>query len=515
VWLSRTKAIAKYAVRAAWIVSASLMVFARQAHADRGIALWTNHFNGPANGEDQPNSLVLDTAGSVFVAGGSRGIGSGIDYAIVKYSNSGIPLWTNRYNGPGNGNDEAFVLAVGNNGDVFVTGRSEGTNNVTDFGTLAYSSLGVPLWTNRYDGPANQSDLATDLAVDKTGNVFVTGSSFGNGTYFDYATIKYSAAGAPLWTNGYNGSALLSIDFANALAVDGNGNVFVTGSTTGGGASFSDYLTLAYSNGGIPLWTNLLDGDNGLAIEVDGNNNVIVAGLSSNGGTMDPTVVKYSNAGARLWTNALGGPPAGGSVSLALDKSGNVLISGFTANGTSYDRIIAKYSADGVPLWTNRFKGPEDFFTVQGNAIAVDIAGNVFVTGSSTNDSGNYDFVTVAYSGAGAALWTNHYNGFGNGADIANAIATDAEGNVYVTGRSVGSGGNFDFATIKYSSSIPSILLNSQRLNNQLVLSWTNAGFSLQSAPAVSGTFTNIPGAASPYTNSITGFQRYFRLKGN
>jgi hypothetical protein len=87
---------------------------------------------------------------------------------------------------------------------------------------------------------------------------------------------------------------------------------------------------------------------------------------------------------------------------------------------------------------------------------------------------------------------------------------------VFVTGTSTGFGGNFDYATIKYSSSIlPPPHLDFQNLNNQLVLSWTNSAFSLQSAPSVSGTFTNVPGAASPYTNAITGAQQFFRLEAN
>ena len=49
--------------------------------------------------------------------------------------------------------------------------------------------------------------------------------------------------------------------------------------------------------------------------------------------------------------------------------------------------------------------------------------------------------------------------------------------------------------------------------NKQLVLSWTNSGFSLQSASSIAGTFTNILGATSPYTNPITTSQQYFRLK--
>jgi hypothetical protein len=67
----------------------------------------------------------------------------------------------------------------------------------------------------------------------------------------------------------------------------------------------------------------------------------------------------------------------------------------------------------------------------------------------------------------------------------------------------------------RISSTIQSPHLDFQLLNNQLVLSWTNAGFNLQSAPVVTGPFTNLPGATSPYTNALTGPQQFFRLISN
>src|SRR5260221_247018 len=79
------------------------------------------------------------------------------------------------------------------------------------------------------------------------------------------------------------------------------------------------------------------------------------------------------------------------------------------------------YSAAGVPLWTNRYDAAHA--NDQANAVAVDGSGHVFVTGFSQSSaiSGSEDFATIAYSGAGAPLWTNRYNGPGNGNDRASA----------------------------------------------------------------------------------------------
>jgi len=73
----------------------------------------------------------------------------------------------------------------------------------------AHAQGGVPLWTNRYDGPVHGSDSATAIAVDRSGNVFVTGDSWNGRSNDDrskdYLTLKYSSAGVPLWTNHFEG----------------------------------------------------------------------------------------------------------------------------------------------------------------------------------------------------------------------------------------------------------------------------------------------------------------------
>ena len=90
---------------------------------------------------------------------------------------------------------------------------------------------------------------------------------------------------------------------------------------------------------------------------------------------------------------------------------------------------------------------------------------------------------------------------------------------MYVTGASDGNhttGTTYDYATIKYPSSMPSpIRLIAQIVGNQLVLSWTNAAFRLQSAPAVQGDYSDVSGAISPHSTGFSGTQRFFRLKAN
>ena len=79
----------------------------------------------------------------------------------------------------------------------------------------------------RYDGPAISTDQATAIAVDGSGSVYVTGRSYGSGPDYDYATIKYDSSGQQQWVARYDGPD--SNDEATAIAVDGSGNVYVTG----------------------------------------------------------------------------------------------------------------------------------------------------------------------------------------------------------------------------------------------------------------------------------------------
>lgn len=424
---------------------------------------WVQRYDGPGSGSDCATAMGVDPNGNVYVTGDSTAnCGLCTDWATVAYSSSGLPLWTNRYNGPGNFNDCARAMAVDASGNVIVTGWSDSGESGYDYATIKYSSAGVPLWTNRYSGWARGQDYARAVAVDASGDVAVTGSS-DDGGGLDYATIKYSYAGMALWTNRYGGLENYH-DMATALTVDGDGNVIVTGSSYNG--ADNDYVTIKYSSNGVPLWTNRESGPaNGMdaarVVAVDAGGNVVVTGaFAARTGRLDYATVKYSSAGVRLWINHYNGPGNGDDMpcALAVDARGDVVVTGYSASTNVFPGDEAyttiKYSSAGAPLWTNRYHGPgkgED----RASAVAVDAGGSVYVTGRSTGGGGARDYATIKYSSVGLPLWTNRYNGPGNGPNTARALAVDVRGNVYVTGPSTGIGGEFDYATIKYAPPVP------------------------------------------------------------
>ena len=490
-----------------------LVLFPALMRAETAVQAWVQRYNGPGNGWDEANAVVVDGSNNVIVTGYSRVTGTNSYYVTIKYSSDGVPLWTNRYNGPENGWDQASAVVVDSSNNVIVTGQSGGSGSSADYLTIKYSSAGVPLWTNRYNGPGNgyNSDYAYAMAVDGSNNVIVTGQSGGSGSSADYLTIKYSSAGVPLWTNRYNGPGNDS-DWASAVAVDGSNNVIVTGSSAAnaGDPVNYDYATIQYSSAGEPLWTNRYNGpangdEGAYAMAVDGSNNVIVTGCSYGGGSYyDYATIQYSSAGVPLWTNRYRGPgnSDGQAWAVAVDGSNNVIVTGYSCNSGRVNRDYAtiKYSSAGEPLWTNRYNGPgngDDY----AKAVAVDGSNNVIVTGYSYNGA-DYDCATIQYSSAGVPLWTNRYNGPGNGDDYPNAVAVDSNNSVIVTGFSIGSGtafGAFDFATIKYVCVPSPVMTGLQRTNGTFHIRVDEV---LQPGTLVIEASTNLAGWAAIFTNT-------------
>jgi len=418
---------------------------------------WVARYNGTGNGGDSGSDLAVDAEGNVYVTGGSKGSGTSYDFTTIKYDSDGNLLWVSRYSASEIGSGSPDALAIDAEGSVYITGESSGAGTSYDYATVKYDSDGNELWVSRYDGPGSWWDFSEALAVDADRNVYVAGWSAGTETHFDYATIKYGHDGNEIWVRRYNGEGNGNEE-AKALAVDGEGNVYVTGYSDGTGTS-RDYATVKYDPNGNQLWVARYNGpanyrDVAEAIGLDAQCNVYVTGWSFLSSTeWDIATIKYDSSGIELWVARYNGFSYGSHTAraLAVDQCGDVFVTGSRyIDSLRTDYTTIKYDTHGQQLWVAGYNGPGD--SNDGPyAIVVDSFGAAYVSGGSKGAGTWWDYATVKYDPHGNELWVARYNGPGNDEDVATALALDADGNVYVTGSSLGTGTSYDFATIKYS----------------------------------------------------------------
>ena len=443
---------------------------------------WVAPYNGPSNLRDLVRALAVDTVGNVYVTGWSVGSGTGADYLTIKYDGAtGQQLWVARYNGPNNGDDGAYALVVDGADNVYVTGSSRSSGSDVDYLTIKYDgATGRELWASLYDGPGNGHDVATALAVDSGGNVYVTGKSTGSGSSIDYATIKYDGdTGAALWID-HRPAGLQWATLETYLAIDNAGDVVMAGTDR----TNDDYggITRKFSAEGVIIWEVIYDGGfrnssliNGLG--VDSRGNVYVTGHSRKSGNNDYVTIKYDGDTRReLWIARHNGSAKWDdrAQALVVDGADNVYVTGvadfvcgmYAGCFGAYATI--KYDGGtGQELWLAPYDGTVNLDW--GTALAVDGSDNVYVTGLS-----NADYVTIKYHRAtGRQLWLARYNGPDNGFDRPHALAVDSGGNVYVTGYVTRADYSLDYATIKYAPTRSAVVLGTAlRLDD-----WTNPLF--------------------------------------
>jgi hypothetical protein len=368
--------------------------------------------------------------------------------------------WVSRYNGPGNTTDGVKAIAVDGSGNVYVTGPSFGSGTYFDFTTIKYYSDGDTAWVRRYNGPGNGDDFAQDITADDSGNVYVTGSSLGSGTNLDYATIKYNPNGDTAWVRRYDGPASGS-DIAKAIALDDSGFVYVTGYSDSTG-SFQDYATIKYDSAGKEIWVGRYNGpgnsnDIAQAMFVDDSANVYVTGMSYSSGTnFDYATIKYLPNGtvAAGWPKMYNNTAASMSDQprdIVVDDSGYVYVTGESEGiGTSTDYLTIKYYSNGNVAWEERYNNQWNTDD-RSYSIALDGAGNVFVAGV----SGGHNF-TIKYNSGGDTVWTSRYvsdtSPESDTIDWNPSIVTDSCNNLYLAGSINTSDTSWDYITIKYTS---------------------------------------------------------------
>ncbi|MCK5560224.1 MAG: SBBP repeat-containing protein, partial [Thermoplasmata archaeon] len=442
---------------------------------------WIVRYDGGVNTSYFVEAMAVDSFGNVFVTGYNHGNITAGDYVTVAYDTNGNLLWSARYTDPVNNDDTPRAISVDEStGNVYVTGRSRISNSRFDIATVAYDSSGTQLWVAKHNGPANGDDGAYAMALDSTGNIYVTGRSAGIGTNYDYITLKYNVNGTQLWNARYNGPGNM-YDSSHAVVVNSSGMVYVTGRSDGSGTN-KDYATIAYNSSGNELWVARYNGpgngrDIAKAIALDSSENILVTGGSKGNGTdFDSVTIKYDKNGTCLWVKRYHGPSNGIDIFdvIAINSSGTIYVTGGSeGNGTNFDYSTIAYDSTGNELWVVRYNGPGNGYDYSRD-IVIDPLGNIYITGESEGNGTSKDYATIKYDSSGNMLWIQRYNSIRNESDSAFHIGLDAYGYIYVTGNSPGLGtsiywARYDYCTIKYSqqnqTSIVTIDIDPDTLN--------------------------------------------------
>jgi hypothetical protein len=430
--------------------------------------VWAKSVGG--TGADFSRSIAVDNNGDIYICGfyntaadfNPGGTGGAVtsagtyDMFLAKYSPSGVFYWVKTMGGTGS--DQASRVAVGDNGDVYLTGiiaspgvdfnpgGTGGTVSVSgsmDAFVAKFNTNGVFQWAKALGGTG--IDRGQSVAVNANGDVFVCGEVASAGGNFnpggtggsvtsaggsDAFLAKYSSNGTFQWVKTIAGTAS---DLAFDVTVDINQDVYVTGNTASATTNFN------------------VGGTGGLA---DGN------------GADDVYVAKYTTAGTFLWVKRVGGNLTDQGRSVRTDANGNLYISGnfqstanFNSGGTggivtsagNIDIYLAKYNSTGAFQWVRSMGGTAPDY---GLSIGIDTTGDVYLAGEfqgntdlnpggpggTLNTGGGSEGYLAKYSGTGVFQGARHFTG--PESDFCHQIAVDYNNNVYAIGQFSASGVN-------------------------------------------------------------------------
>ncbi|MDP1725134.1 MAG: SBBP repeat-containing protein [Bacteroidota bacterium] len=507
---------------------------------------WATYYGG--SNDDYSNGIAVDGSGNSIITGGTYSTsgmaasgayqvsyGGSKDAFIVKFNTAGARQWATYYGG--NGSDEGSGIAIDGSGNIVIIGTTTSISGIatsgayqTSFGgtddafIAKFNASGARQWASYYGGSG--SDQGNEIAVDGSGNSIITGltastsgiatsgayqTSYGGGGW-DAFIAKFNVSGARLWATYYGGSGW---ERGDGIAVDGSGNIVITGYTT----STSGIAT----SGAFQT--------------------------SQGGGNNDAFIAKFNASGARGWATYYGGSGDETGEEIAIDGSGNSIIAGHTYStsgiassgayqtslGGNLDAFIVKFDTSGVRQWATYFGGSQNDV---GYGIAVDGNGNIVMTGYSYSTSGiatigayqtsfgggNYDAFITKFNSSGARGWATYYGG--SGGDGGNGIAVDGSGNIVITGYTYSTsgiatsgayqtsyGGNIEAFVASFTAGgglpVKLISFDAKLLSKkEVLLSW-------QTASETNNDFFEVERKVDGSQLKVDGWEKIGKVKGN
>lgn len=431
----------------------------------------------------------------------------------------------------GTGNDEGYSICSDANGNTYTTGGFQdvvdfdpgaGVSNLTsagvnDFFIQKIDATGNFVWAKRIGG--SDDDGATTIQIDASGNLYLTGSFQGTVDFdpgvgvtnlsalgaSDIFILKLNSSGDLQWVRQIGGVNDVLI---GDLTLDGNGNIYTTGSFDGtvdfdpeagtsnlSSAALYDIFIQKLNSDGNLVWVKQITGDssgNGQSISTDADGNVYSTGyfqgtfdFDPNAGTSNLTslglsdiyVHKLDESGNFIWIKQMGGSTNITFSYITIDNNGSLYLTGSffgtidfdpgvgTTNltaGVGADMFVQKLDSSGSLIWAHSLGSNSEAY---GSDIQTDIHGYVYITGyysgtinfdpgdgvTSLSSNGTTDIFTLKLDALGELTWAISMGG--PGFDFGLGLNVSTDGSIYTTGMFMAtadfdpSGGTFNLTT--------------------------------------------------------------------
>jgi hypothetical protein len=423
--------------RCVWFALAGgLLVIYRQP-CDAASIQWLQQV-GTAGGDDA-QGVATDLSGGVFIAGGASGSlgggvnAGGVDAYLRKYDSNGVAQWTRMLGS--SAADNAINVTTDSLGNAYIVGQSLGnlggqiSHGGNDGFVAKYNSAGALQWTKLIG--SGSYDVATDVAVDGGGSVYVTGYTDGdyggipNAGSIDAFLAKFDASGSVQWVRRLN-SSNNKLDWNAALTIDPQGDIVVAGGTEGnlaGASGGADAFVRKYDPAGNVRWTMQFGtsaGEEAFDVCSDSMGQLFVTGYTggnlggqTHAGLGDAFLTKVSAAGSLEWTRLVGSALGEVGRSVVAGDGDQIFLTGLTKgslgdtpNAGEEDAFLVEFDDSGNHVTAQLLGGAGRDI---GRALAVSEANTLILAGSTTGaiagpNAGSFDAFVASYGLATTAV---------------------------------------------------------------------------------------------------------------
>ncbi len=417
---------------------------------------WKTLTGNPVSGIDWSSS-ISDASDNIITTGNSVDDNFNVNLFLSKQSRNGQLLWQQEFNAGLNSKNYGIKAITDSNDNIYVIGATFNPTNINhDYLVLKYNANGTLLWSHIENGPDNGEDVPSDLTIDTSGNVIITGASYGDTTDYDMLTLSLTTSGVVNWKKRYDSSSYP--DAAVTIHTDANGNIQVTGGSATSSTNWN-YTNLKYNNtnGNLISQFQTAAASNGFkmptAVTLNSNNDIIITGYSEVDSQNNCYTVVLDEDLNILWEKWYDGEGLDDrAMDVVIDDNDNVYICGYTEKASGgTDFLLIKYDDSGNLLWQQKRTANDRKKSAQAQFLTFDpIYDHIIVTGEEFGENNNSYLKTIRYDSDGKLLWEDIHDESSQAPEKSTGLLFYNDASFLISGILKGSGGNQQYQAVMY-----------------------------------------------------------------